>query len=107
MSNEIKLMRLTTGEEILCTLKSVDQSSSEKTSYPGNVYHIYDIAILIPTEANQLGLAPFIPYSIASTEGVTLADKDIMFITEPVEALRKQYQTMFSKLVTPNKSIII
>jgi len=94
MSPETKIMRLTTGEELICT------TTSESTSSRGMVYKISDIAILIPTEANQLGLAPFVPYSTASTKGVEIAEKDVMFVTEPVADLEKQYQRMFSKIET-------
>ena len=99
-SSEIKIMRLVTGEEIICDV------STESSSRYGVVYNIKDVAILIPTEANQLGLAPFVPYSTASVDGITLAEKDVMFVTKPVDDLRKQYQNMFSKLMTPNQGIV-
>jgi len=100
MSSEIKIMRLVTGEEIICDV------STESSSRYGVVYNIKDVAILIPTEANRLGLAPFVPYSTASVDGITLAEKDVMFVTKPVDDLRKQYQNMFSKLMTPNQGIV-
>jgi len=99
MSPETKIMRLTTGEELICTV------TTDSTSSRGNVYKLTDIAILIPTESNQLGLAPFVPYSTASTKGVEIAEKDVMFVTEPIEDLKKQYQNMFSKIMTPDQQI--
>ena len=99
-SSEIQIMRLSTGEELICTV------STESTSSRGTVYHLTDIAILIPTEQNSLGLAPFVPYSTASVDGITLAEKDVMFVTKPINDLRKQYQNMFSKLMTPNQGIV-
>jgi len=99
-SSEIQIMRLSTGEELICTV------STESTSSRGTVYHLTDIAILIPTEQNSLGLAPFVPYSTAPTKGVTIAEKDVMFVTEPVDDLRTQYQNMFSKVMTPQQNIV-
>jgi len=93
-SPETKIMRLTTGEELICTV------TTESTSSHGTVYKLTDIAILIPTESNSLGLAPFVPYSTASTKGVEIAEKDVMFVTEPIEQLAQQYQRMFSKIET-------
>jgi|SRR6056297_656702 len=93
-SYEVKIMRLSTGEELIC------DTAVESTSSRGTVYNIKDIAILIPTEQNSLGLAPFVPYSTASTNGIELAEKDVMFVTDPVEDLKKQYQRMFSKIET-------
>jgi len=98
-SPETKIMRLTTGEELICMV------TTDSTSSRGNVYKLTDIAILIPTESNQLGLAPFVPYSTASTKGVEIAEKDVMFVTEPIEDLKKQYQNMFSKIMTPDQQI--
>ena len=98
-SSEIKIMRLTTGEELISTVQTADTSH-------GKVYTLTDIAILIPTEANQLGLAPFIPYSMASRDGVELEQKHVMFMTDPVDDLKKQYQNMFSKLMTPDQNIV-
>lgn len=98
--SDIKIMRLTTGEELICTVKTEDTSSR------GRVYTISDIAILIPTEANSLGLAPFVPYSTASSDGVDIAEKDVMFVTTPIDQLKQQYQNMFSKLMTPDQNIV-
>lgn len=97
---KIMIARLSTGEELICTV------AEESTSSRGTVYHMTDIAILIPTEANSLGLAPFVPYSKAPTEGITIAEKDVMFVTEPVDQLKQQYQNMFSKIMTPEQGIV-
>lgn len=100
MSSEIKIMRLTTGEELIC------DAESQTTSSRGVVYTIKDIAILVPTESNSLGLAPFVPYSTASTKGVEIGEKDVMFVTDPIDDLKKQYQNMFSKVMTPDQKIV-
>ena len=101
-SSEIKIIRLSTGEELITTV-----IKTENTSTRGTLYHLSDTAILIPTEANQLGLAPFMPYSTAITKGFTLDRKDIMFVTDPVEDLKKQYQNMFSKIMTPDSQVVM
>lgn len=53
--SDIKIVRISTGEELLCT---VDSSNKDHLT-------LSDVAILIPTEANSLGLAPFMAYSDA------------------------------------------
>jgi len=95
MSN-IKIVRITTGEELIC---SVTESDSGK-------YTFKDVAILIPTEANQLGLAPFMAYSNAS-DGIKMNNDYIMFMVDPVEGLLNQYKNMFGKVITPEKKIIL
>ena len=100
LQNEIKIVRLVTGEELLCTVSSDPNKA---------VYTLTDVAILIPTEANSLGLAPFMGYSAAydSIEGMSVEDKFIMFVVDPVETLKKQYQTMFAKIFTPPSKILM
>jgi|TARA_R110000803_G_scaffold60068_2_gene119158 hypothetical protein len=100
LENEIKIVRLVTGEELLCTVTS-DPITAK--------YNLTDVAILIPTEANSLGLAPFMGYSTAyqNEDGMDVKEQSIMFIVDPVDSLRKQYQTMFSKILAPASKIIL
>ena len=96
--SDIKIVRLSTGEELICEVNSVEGRLDLKT--------LKDIAILIPTQQNSLGLAPFMAYSNAP-KGMTVATNFIMFMVDPVEDLKKQYQSMFSKVITPTQKIII
>ena len=91
----IKIVRLTTGEELICDVK-----------VNGTMDVILkDVAILIPTQQNQLGLAPFMAYSDAK-DGFHTTMNSIMFIVEPQAELKNQYQKMFSKIITPASNII-
>lgn len=95
MSN-IKIVRLTTGEELICdvTVRNKEQVI------------LKDVAILIPTQQNQLGLAPFMAYSDAKDGFHTTMDS-VMFIVEPVNELKNQYQQMFSKVITPTSNLVV
>lgn len=97
MHNEIKLFRLYTGEELIARLTKVDN----------NYYLAKDITVLIPTQSNSLGLAPFMPYTKIGETGVELNAKDIMFITEPVSELEAQYKTIHGQVLTPPEKKII
>ena len=93
----IKIVRISTGEELIADVKEAD----------GKIV-LTDVAILIPTQQNQLGLAPFMAYSDAS-KGFDINTSMVMFIVDPVQDLQNQYQQMFSKIVTPSneKKIIM
>lgn len=93
--SDIKVVRLSTGEELICDVKFADNE----------VVQLSDIAILIPTQENSLGLAPFMAYTDAS-DGIAMQGKDIMFMCNPVDGLKQQYQTMFGKIATPSQKII-
>lgn len=92
---DIKIVRLSTGEELLCEVSGGPES-----------YTLKDVAILIPTQQNSLGLAPFMAYSDAP-HGMTVPGSFVMFMVDPVQDLKAQYQTMFSKVVTPDNKLIL
>jgi hypothetical protein len=93
MSN-IQIVRLTSGEELIADV-----------AIQTDGYLLSDIAVLIPTQQNQLGLAPFMAYG-EPKDGIFFKNEHIMFLIEPVDGLRQQYQTMFGKVITPPTSII-
>jgi len=91
----IKIIRLSTGEELIADVE-----------WEGNVAVLKDVAILIPTQQNSLGLAPFMAYSNAK-DGMHVEGNFIMFTVDPVEGLKQQYQNMFSKIITPGQQKIV
>lgn len=93
--SDIKIVRLSTGEELLCEVSGGPES-----------YTLKDVAILIPTQQNSLGLAPFMAYSDAP-HGMTVPGSFVMFMVDPVADLKKQYQTMFSKIITQESKLIL
>lgn len=96
--SDLKVIRLTTGEELLAEIATID----------GTFYRITDIAILYPTDSGSLGLAPFMGYADL-TEGLDLDPKDVMFVAPPITDLAAQHAKMFpkSKILTPDQKIIV
>jgi hypothetical protein len=92
----IQIVRLNSGEELLCQVEAI----------PGNFYRLTDIAILIPTRENSIGLMPFMPYSTAS-ELLDIQASFVAFMTDPVEGLIEQHQQMFSRIITPNNKFVL
>ncbi len=92
--SDIQIVRLTSGEELIADV-----------TIQTDGYLLSDIAVLIPTQQNQLGLAPFMAYGVPK-DGIFFKNEHIMFLIEPVDGLRQQYQTMFGKVITPTTSII-
>lgn len=97
--SDIKVVRLNSGEELICEV--VDYVDSDA----GNVT-LRDIAILIPTEQNSLGLAPYMSYTMANVDGITVRKTDILFMARPIDGLLNKYQGMFSKIMTPPESLL-
>ena len=97
MENEIKLFRLYTGEELIARLTLMENGD----------YFARNLTILIPTQSNSLGLAPFMPYTTIAETGVELKAKDVMFITSPVSELSDRYKEIHGDLITPPEKRII
>ena len=92
--NEVKIVRMNSGEEVLCTIKSMDDQSVT----------IEDPTIIIPTQDRNIGLAPWMPY--AETDGMFIKKDIIAFIIEPVMQLAEQFNSIHSKIVTPSQKIV-
>lgn len=95
-SDSVKLVRLTSGEEILCKVKSEDDT--------GVV--IEDACIIIPQGAGNLGIMQWVPYATYKT--ITLKDQHVMFIVKPKTDLLNEYNKVFgSGLIQPKEKKII
>jgi len=91
----IKLIRLISGEEVVAAVKEVDGG-----------YNISDPALIVPTEKG-IGLMDMMPYSSMGESETFIKESAIVFITEPVAGLLKKYKSLYSKIITPDSSLII
>jgi len=93
----IQIVRLVTGEELIC-----------EVSQEGSTINLKNVGILIPTQQNSLGIAPFMQYSDAK-DGFDIQSNMIMFAVAPVKGLKDQYNEMFnpSSIITPEEKKII
>ena len=85
----VKLIRLTTGEEILAKAESTPTG-----------WILKDPAIIVPVGQGKLGFAKWLPY--AQTEkGIEIPSNFVMFHLDPDIDLVNQYTSMLSGLVVP------
>tara|TARA_Y100000004_G_scaffold183782_1_gene232009 strand:- start:231 stop:542 length:312 start_codon:yes stop_codon:yes gene_type:complete len=90
--SEIKIVRLTTGEELVA-----------KVTDNGDDITLKNPTILIPAGKDQLAFGQWLPYAEIS-DGITINKKYIVFITDPVAELMNQYNSSFgSGIVVPEK----
>tara|TARA_Y100001951_G_scaffold99944_1_gene102613 strand:+ start:111 stop:404 length:294 start_codon:yes stop_codon:yes gene_type:complete len=89
--NEIRLFRLTSGEEILVTLLTENEHRTI----------VKDPVLLIPNK-NQIGFMPYLSY--CKIETLEIKEDHIMFNLIPTDDLKKQYEAMVhgpDKIKTP------
>jgi len=91
----VKVLRLTTGEEIIATVKEKDDG-----------YHLENPGFIVPTEKG-VGIMDMMPYTKIPEKGVFIPSIHVLFVTEPVGGLEVQYKKLHSKIITQDKSIIM
>jgi hypothetical protein len=95
--SEVKIVRLTSGEELIANVEQVDDIS----------YILKKPAILIPTGKDQLAFGQWLPYANIQ-DGIEILSTYVVFVVDPMEEMAAQYEEAFgSGLVTPNKGGIV
>ena len=92
----IKLIRLTSGEEIIAEVDGPN----------GTIVTIFDGIILIPAGEGKIGIMPFMPYTKAN-EGIPIPQRAIMFMVDPIEDLITKFKEARSGLALPNQQKIL
>jgi hypothetical protein len=84
----IQIVRLASGEEILCDLV-----------INGDAYTLKQPAVIIPTGNGNIGFARWLPY--ANANAVTLSKKFVVFVVDPAAQLINKYNEMTNPLTVP------
>ena len=89
--SEIKIVRLTSGEELIAKVEEVDDIS----------YILKKPAILIPAGKDQLAFGQWLPYADIK-DGIEILSKYVVFVVKPMEEMAQQYEEAFgSGLIVP------
>jgi len=89
---EVRIVRLSSGEEILCKCETNESSTTIKNP-----------AILMPMGGGQLGMMEWMPY--ADYKELDIDNKFVMFVIKPQLELLNQYnESIGSGLVIPTKN---
>ena len=92
---QIKLLRLTSGEEII----------AEISHELNNTIMVYDAILMIPAGEGKIGFMPWMPYTRAK-DGLVLRKEDVMFIIDPIDSLIDQFKSARSGITMPPKGVI-
>lgn len=94
MEKNMKLVRLSSGEEIIGDVTDSQNDITIKNGYS-----------LIPAGEGRIGFMPFMAYTKAK-DGITIPKNFVVFVVEPADELQDQIREMDSGIVTPNKKIV-
>ena len=98
----IKIVRLTSGEEILCDLE-IDESND------GTYYNLTNPVVLIPTQGKNLALIPWLAYAELEDDTIALLERHVMFVVGAHEELEKEYKTQVNntpQIIEPSNKVM-
>ena len=95
--SEVKIVRLKTGEEILC-----EYSVSSHTKRT----HIKNGLMIVPTE-QSIGFIPFMVYADLPDNTFSVKSSHVLWVVDPVAELIEKHQETFNTIVTPESKIIV
>tara|TARA_B100001113_G_scaffold352940_1_gene355716 strand:- start:17530 stop:17856 length:327 start_codon:yes stop_codon:yes gene_type:complete len=104
MKEKLKLVRLSSGEEIIGKVKMNTFNEDYKEFYPASIT-LRDGVCLVAAEEGRLGFIPYLPYTKAH-EGVTINMQHILFIVDPADEVKDKVQEMTSGIVRADASIL-
>jgi hypothetical protein len=90
----MKIVRLTTGDEIICNVEETENSVA-----------ITDAFSMVATEPGKIGFIPFMAY--AKNDRFVIDNRFVVMVVDPVEEIVDQIRSMTSGIVTPPKQGII
>lgn len=88
------IVRLTTGEELLCSFDNADQAH----------YHLIKPYLILPTAEGTIQFMKYMPY--ADYDELPIKVEHIMWIVKSSAELADKYSEMTGNIVTPQLKII-
>ena len=95
---EVKILRLSTGEDVIAKVGENDQGVSLKNPF-----------VIIPQQSapgQPISLMMSLYNAYGKKDTVTLSKDKIVFMTEPKDEILKSYEQNTSKILTPKTSLI-
>lgn len=93
--SDVKVIRLFSGEEVICFAKQVEGGwSIEK---PG---------LLVPTEKG-VGIMGMMPYTNIESQATFIKEAMVGFVTTPVAGLEQQYRSINQTIITRENKIVM
>ena len=93
----VKLIRITSGEDLICDLLNETDDSVTFT----------DAIVAVPAGNGQIGFAPWSPLLSKDVKELTIDKKFVMYISEPQEQILTEYKSMFSKIISPSTKLAL
>ena len=91
----VKLVRITSGEDLICDLLNETDDSIT----------FNDAIVAVPAGNGQIGFAPWSPLLSKDVKELTIDKKFVMYVSEPQDQILSEYKSMFSKIISPSTKL--
>lgn len=92
----VRLIRMAAGEEVVADI--IEETDTTIT--------LCDPIVAVPTQNNQIGFAPWAPFVDKSQKEIVVSKQFVIYTANVAEEIATQYNTMFSKIITPSSPIL-
>jgi len=94
---EVKLIRLSSGEDVIAEVVRQDDDSVT----------IQNGIVGVPSQQGTLTFVAWSPMISKTEKEITISSRFVIYIAEAAEEIVQQYEQMYSPLVTPEKKKLI
>ena len=94
---EVKLIRLTSGEDVIAEVIRQDDDSVT----------IQNGIVGVPSQQGTLTFVAWSPMISKNEKEISISRRFVVYIAEAAEEIVQQYEQMYSPLVTPEKKKLI
>lgn len=91
----VKLIRLTSGEDVVANLISDNEDSIV----------IENAIVAVPSGRGELGFAPWSPLLSKNVKELTISKNFVIYIADTQDQIVEQYNEIFSPIITPSKQL--
>lgn len=91
---EIKLLRLTTGEEVIAEVVSEGEYT----------YEVANPIVMVPGHDGKIGFAPWCPLVAEEVKTITIRAAVVVYVTIPNAQVVENYTQIFSPIITPQNA---
>lgn len=92
----VRLIRMAAGEEVVADV--IEETDTTIT--------VTDPIVAVPTQNNQIGFAPWAPFVDKTQKEIVVSKQFVIYTAQVAQEIADQYNTMFSKIITPNSAVI-
>ena len=96
MERDTRLVRVSSGEDVICNVVSIEDEYITVT----------DPIVAVPTGEGQIGFAPWSPL-LKESEELSIQMSHVRYISFANDNIRKQYENITSNVITPPEKQLI